>query len=155
AITGMAHLALRANPDTRQRTYLTKIDIAARRLLGIMNDILDVSKIEAGKLTLEHITFSLDEVLRNVRDIVGEHAEQKRLPLNFTVAPDVSKYLVGDPLRLGQILINLINNAIKFTDHGEIVVRVMVTDQKPVDGDQASGDALKMLRFSVSDTGIG
>jgi two-component system, sensor histidine kinase and response regulator len=153
AITGMAHLALRANPDTRQRTYLTKIDIAARRLLGIMNDILDVSKIEAGKLTLEHITFSLDEVLRNVRDIVGEHAEQKHLPLIFTVAPNVPKYLVGDPLRLGQILINLINNAVKFTEHGEIVVCVMVTDEKP--GDPANGDDLKMLKFSVSDTGIG
>jgi two-component system, sensor histidine kinase and response regulator len=153
AITGMAHLALRANPDARQRTYLTKIDIAARRLLGIMNDILDVSKIEAGKLTLECITFSLDEVLKNVRDIVGEHAAQKHLPLIFTVAPDVPKYLVGDPLRLGQILINLINNAVKFTDQGEIVVRVMATDEKP--GDQANGDDLKMLKFSVSDTGIG
>ena len=91
AITGMAHLALRANPDARQRTYLTKIDIAARRLLGIMNDILDVSKIEAGKLTLERITFSLDEVLKNVRDIVGEHAEQKHLPLIFTVEPECSR----------------------------------------------------------------
>ncbi len=154
AITGMAHLALRANPDTRQRTYLTKIDIAARRLLGIMNDILDVSKIEAGKLTLERITFSLEEVLKNVRDIVGEQAAQKQLPLIFTVAPDVPKFLVGDPLRLGQILINLINNGIKFTDQGEIVVRVMVTDEKPVDGDQANGD-LEMFKFSVSDTGIG
>ena len=101
AITGMAHLALRANPDARQRTYLTKIDIAARRLLGIMNDILDVSKIEAGKLTLERITFSLDEALKNVRDIVGEPAAQKHLPLIFTVSPDVPRFLVGDPLRLG------------------------------------------------------
>ena len=154
AITGMAHLALRANPDSRQRTYLTKIDIAARRLLGIMNDILDVSKIEAGKLTLEHITFSLEEVLKNVRDIVGEQAAQKQLPLIFTVAPDVPKFLVGDPLRLGQILINLINNGIKFTDQGEIVVRVMVTDEKPAGGDQENGD-LERLKFSVSDTGIG
>ncbi|MGB8537246.1 MAG: response regulator [Acidobacteriaceae bacterium] len=154
AITGMAHLALRANPDTRQRTYLTKIDIAARRLLGIMNDILDVSKIEAGKLTLERITFSLEEVLKNVRDIVGEHAEKKHLPLIITVAPEVPKYLVGDPLRLGQILINLVNNGIKFTDQGEIIVRVMVTDEKPGAVDQADGD-LKMLKFSVSDTGIG
>ena len=155
AITGMAHLALRANPDSRQRTYLTKIDIAARRLLGIMNDILDVSKIEAGKLTLERITFSLEEVLKNVRDIVGEHAELKHLPLIFTVAPEVPKYLVGDPLRLGQILINLVNNAVKFTDQGEIVVKAMLTDEKPNAGSQASGDDLKMLRFSVSDTGIG
>jgi two-component system, sensor histidine kinase and response regulator len=155
AITGMAHLALRANPDARQRAYLTKIDIAARRLLGIMNDILDVSKIEAGKLTLECITFSLDEVLKNVRDIVGEHAERKRLPLIFTVALDVPKYLVGDPLRLSQILINLINNGIKFTDQGEIVVNVMITDEKPDAGYPASGGDLKMLKFSISDTGIG
>jgi PAS domain S-box-containing protein len=155
AITGMAHLALRANPDARQRTYLTKIDIAARRLLGIMNDILDVSKIEAGKLTLERITFSLHEVLTNVRDIVGEHAVRKHLPLIFTPAPDVPKFLVGDPLRLGQILINLINNAIKFTDQGEIVMKVMVTDEKPEAGYEASGDDVRMLKFSVSDTGIG
>jgi two-component system, sensor histidine kinase and response regulator len=153
AITGMAHLALRANPDMRQRTYLTKIDIAARRLLGIMNDILDVSKIEAGKLTLERITFSLDEVLKNVRDIVGELAEQKRLPLIFAVEPNVPKYLLGDPLRLGQILINLINNAVKFTDHGEIVVKVVLADAKPA-VDQASRDP-ELLKFSVSDTGIG
>jgi two-component system sensor histidine kinase/response regulator len=155
AITGMAHLALRANPDARQRTYLTKIDIAARRLLGIMNDILDVSKIEAGKLTLERITFSLDEVLKNLRDIVGEQAEQKHLPLIFTVEPTVPRYLVGDPLRLSQILINLVNNAVKFTDQGEIVVRVMVTGEKPDAGDQANGDELRVLRFSVADTGIG
>jgi PAS domain S-box-containing protein len=153
AITGMAHLALRANPDARQRTYLTKIDIAARRLLGIMNDILDVSKIEAGKLTLERITFSLEEALKNVRDIVGEHAEQKRLPLIFTVAPEVPKYLVGDPLRLGQILINLVNNAIKFTDQGEIVVKVMMSDESPKAENQAND--LRMLKFTVADTGIG
>ncbi len=154
AITGMAHLALRANPDARQRTYLTKIDIAARRLLGIMNDILDVSKIEAGKLTLERITFSLDEALKNVRDIVGEHAAQKHLPLIFTVSPDVPRFLVGDPLRLGQILINLINNGVKFTDQGEIVVRVMVTEPPLVEGEAQNSEST-LLKFSVSDTGIG
>ncbi len=154
AITGMAHLALRANPDTRQRAYLTKIDTAARRLLGIMNDILDVSKIEAGKLTLEHITFSLDEVLKNVRDIVGENAEKKHLPLVFSVDPNVPKYLIGDPLRLGQILINLVNNAVKFTEHGEIVVKLVMTDAKPGTMDPANRD-LELLKFSVSDTGIG
>ncbi len=153
AITGMAHLALRANPDTRQRTYLTKIDIAARRLLGIMNDILDVSKIEAGKLTLEHITFSLEEVLRTVRDLVGENAEQKRLPLIFAVEPNVPKYLVGDPLRLGQILINLVNNAVKFTEHGEIVVKVMMAEAQATE-DEAMREP-ERLKFSVSDTGIG
>jgi PAS domain S-box-containing protein len=155
AITGMAHLALRANPDARQRTYLTKIDISARRLLGIMNDILDVSKIEAGKLTLERITFSLDDALKNVRDIVGEHAAQKQLPLIFTVEPNVPKFLVGDPLRLSQILINLINNAIKFTDQGEIVMKVMMNVEGAEVESEARGDDLKMLKFSVSDTGIG
>ena len=154
AIMGMAYLALRANPDTKQRTYLTKIETAAQRLLGIMNDILDVSKIEAGKLTLERITFSLDEVLRNVRDIVGEKAEQKHLPVVFSVEPNVPGYLVGDPLRLGQVLINLVNNAVKFTDHGEIVVKVILADAGPGAEDQANSD-MGRLRFSVSDTGIG
>ena len=85
AITGMVHLALRANPDTKQRTYLTKIDTAAQNLLGIMNDILDVSKIEAGKVTLERIAFSLDEVLRNVRDIVSGKADTEELRLVFSL----------------------------------------------------------------------
>jgi two-component system sensor histidine kinase/response regulator len=154
AITGMVHLALRANPDTKQRTYLTKIDTAAQNLLGIMNDILDVSKIEAGKVTLEHIAFSLDEVLRNVRDIVGEKAAQKQLPLVFSVDPRVPGYLVGDPLRLGQVLINLVNNAVKFTEKGEIAVKVKVSDAKQDGEDQTAGE-LGKLKFSVSDTGIG
>ncbi len=154
AITGMVHLALRANPDTKQRTYLTKIDTAAQNLLGIMNDILDVSKIEAGKVTLERIAFSLDEVLRNVRDIVGGKAEQKNLSLIFSVEPNAPGYLVGDPLRLGQILINLVNNAVKFTDRGEIMVKVMVSDAEPDGEDQADHDLVR-LKFSVSDTGIG
>jgi two-component system, sensor histidine kinase and response regulator len=154
AITGMVHLALRANPDTKQRTYLTKIDTAAQNLLGIMNDILDVSKIEAGKVTLEHIAFSLDEVLRNVRDIVGEKAAQKQLRLVFSVDPRVPGYLVGDPLRLGQVLINLVNNAVKFTEKGEIAVKVKVSDAKQDGEDQTAGE-LGKLKFSVSDTGIG
>jgi two-component system, sensor histidine kinase and response regulator len=154
AIMGMAHLALRANPDTKQRTYLTKIETAAQRLLSIMNDILDVSKVEAGKLTLERISFQLDEVLGNLRDVVGEKAEQKHLPIVFSVAPEVPPYLLGDPLRLGQVLINLVNNAIKFTDHGEIVVKVTATNAIP-GADYPSGDALGELTFSVSDTGIG
>jgi two-component system, sensor histidine kinase and response regulator len=154
AIMGMAHLALRTKPDARQRAYLTKIDTAAQRLLSIMNDILDVSKIEAGKLTLERILFPLDEVLRNLRDVVGEKADQKCLPIVFSVAPEVPPYVVGDPLRLGQVLINLVNNAIKFTDHGEIVVSVDVTTLKPNAQDQGSNEP-GGLKFSVSDTGIG
>ena len=154
AIMGMAQLGLRANPDTKQRAYLTKIETAAQRLLSIMNDILDVSKVEAGKLTLERIAFPLDEALGNLRDVVGEMAEQKHLPIVFSVAPEVPPYLLGDPLRLGQVLINLVNNAVKFTDHGEIVVRVTATNAT-ADADSSSGDALAELTFSVSDTGIG
>ena len=154
AITGMVHLALRANPDAKQRAYLTKIDTAAQNLLGIMNDILDVSKIEAGKVTLEHIAFSLDEVLKNVRDIVSEKAAQKQLRLVFSVDPRVPDYLVGDPLRLGQVLINLVNNAVKFTEKGEIAVNVKVSDAKRDGKDQTAGESGN-LKFSVSDTGIG
>ena len=150
AIIGMAHLALRANPTTQQRGYLTKIDTAANNLLSIMNDILDFSKIEAGKLTLESIAFSLEEVMVNLRDIVGHKADQKGIPISFAVAPEVPRYLAGDPLRLGQILINLVNNAIKFTRHGKISVKVSLTD----DEQSPNTDAAR-LKFSVSDTGIG
>jgi PAS domain S-box-containing protein len=156
AIIGMAHLALRANPTAQQRGYLTKIETAAQTLLGIMNGILDFSKIEAGKMTLEHIVFSLQDVLKDLRDIVGHRAEQKGLPILFSVSPEVPWSLVGDKLRLGQVLINLVNNAIKFTDRGEIKVRV-----EPVDGprkEEGPGKAdgeRQTLRFSVSDTGIG
>jgi two-component system, sensor histidine kinase and response regulator len=154
AIMGMAHLALRANPDTKQRTYLTKIETAAQRLLSIMNDLLDVSKVEAGKLTLERIAFPLDEVLENLRDVVGEKSDQKHLPIVFSVAPEVPPYLLGDPLRLGQVLINLVSNAIKFTDQGKIEVKVTATKAIPV-ADSPSGGTLAELTFSVSDTGIG
>jgi signal transduction histidine kinase/HPt (histidine-containing phosphotransfer) domain-containing protein/BarA-like signal transduction histidine kinase len=154
AIMGMAHLALRANPDTKQRVYLTKIETAAQRLLSIMNDILDVSKVEAGKLTLERIAFPLSEVLGNLRDVVGEMAEQKHLPIVFTVAPDVPPYLLGDPLRLGQVLINLVNNAIRFTDQGKIEVKVTVANAI-AGADRPTGGALAELAFAISDTGIG
>jgi diguanylate cyclase (GGDEF)-like protein/PAS domain S-box-containing protein len=146
AILGMTHLALRAQPSEQQRRYLTKIGNASQSLLTIMNDILDFSKIEAGKLELEDITFSLDEVWDNLLDIVGEKAVQKKLAILFTVEPDTPHYLKGDPLRLGQILINLVNNAIKFTEKGEIVVKVL---SEPVASGRAS------LTFSVRDTGIG
>ncbi len=146
AILGMTHLALRANPVPQQRGYLRKIDIAARSLLSIINDILDFSKIEAGKLELESIPFSLEEVFNNLIDIVGEKAAQKGVEIVIPVAQEVPQYLVGDPLRLGQILINLVNNAIKFTDHGEILVKVAAFDLT-VNTTQ--------LAFSVRDTGIG
>ncbi|MDT7814889.1 MAG: two-component system, sensor histidine kinase and response regulator, partial [Acidobacteriaceae bacterium] len=146
AILGMTYLAQRANPTPRQQTYLTKIGIAGQSLLGIVNDILDFSKIEAGKLEAEHIVFSLDEVLNNVVDIVGQKAEEKGIGIVCTVPRDVPRSLIGDPLRLGQVLINLVHNAIKFSDKGEIGVRVAVQD----------GTLNEVrLAFSVRDHGIG
>jgi two-component system sensor histidine kinase/response regulator len=147
AIMGMTYLALRAAPSPQQHGYLTKIGHAAQSLLGIMNDILDFSKIEAGKLEMEHIAFSLDEVLlRNLVDIVGQKAEEKGIALEFSVAQETPRFLIGDPLRLGQVLINLVNNAIKFTDQGKILVKVQA--------DERTLDRVR-LQFSVSDTGIG
>jgi two-component system sensor histidine kinase/response regulator len=146
AILGMTYLAQRANPTPRQQTYLTKIGIAGQSLLGIVNDILDFSKIEAGKLEAEHIVFSLDDVLNNVVDIVGQKAEEKGIAIVCTVPRDVPRSLIGDPLRLGQVLINLVHNAIKFSDKGEIGVRVAVQD----------GTLNEVrLAFSVRDHGIG
>jgi len=149
-IMGMTHLGLRAQPSEQQRGYLTKIDSAARSLLSIINDILDFSKVEAGKLILEQITFSLEDVFANVRDMVCHKAEQKGLPVDFSVAEGVPPRLLGDPLRLAQILINLVGNAIKFTERGSIGVTVKLADPRPADN---AGPAT--LCFSVRDTGIG
>jgi two-component system sensor histidine kinase/response regulator len=146
AILGITYLARRADPSPKQLDYLTKIGNAAESLLGIMNDILDFSKIEAGKLELEVISFSLNDVLRNLLDVVGQKAQDKGVALVTSVSPDVPTQLVGDPLRLGQILINLVNNAIKFTDAGEITVRV--------EAEEISSNDLR-LNIAVADTGIG
>jgi PAS domain S-box-containing protein len=146
AIIGMTYLALRAGPSPKQEGYLTKIGSAAESLLGITNDILDFSKIEAGKLELEHIPFLLDDVLNNLNDVVSQRAEQKGIGIVFSVARGAPRYLLGDPLRLGQILINLLNNAIKFTEAGEIVVKVVAADVTRDGG---------LFKFTISDTGIG
>jgi diguanylate cyclase (GGDEF)-like protein/PAS domain S-box-containing protein len=146
AILGMTYLALRAGPTPQQHGYLTKIGNAAQSLLSIMNSILDFSKIEAGKLELEQIAFSLEEVLSNLLDIVGQKAEEKQLALSVVVDPEVPRFLIGDPLRVGQVLINIVTNAIKFTEQGKIVITVSV---KEIAQDRA------FLRFSVRDTGIG
>jgi two-component system sensor histidine kinase/response regulator len=146
AILGMTYLARRANPSPKQLEYLTKIGTAAESLLGIMNDILDFSKIEAGKLELEVISFSLQDVLRNLLDVVGQKAQDKGVALVTWVSPNAPTHLVGDPLRLGQILINLVNNAIKFTETGKIVVRV--------EAEETTSDDLR-LNISVADSGIG
>jgi signal transduction histidine kinase len=146
AIIGMTYLAMRANPSPQLERYLAKIGNAAQSLLGITNDILDFSKIEAGKLVLEQIPFLLDDVLSGVNDIVSQRAEQKGIALVFSVARETPRYLVGDPLRLGQILVNLINNAVKFTEKGEIVLKVTASGLARDKG---------LFSFSVSDTGIG
>ncbi|KLN66590.1 hybrid sensor histidine kinase/response regulator [Vibrio sp. VPAP30] len=146
AIIGMSHLALKTELSPKQHDYLTKIHNSASLLLGIINDILDFSKIEAGKLTIEEIEFCLDDVLHNVSMVTGQKAFEKGLELLFKVSKDVPKVIKGDPLRLGQIIINLVNNAVKFTAEGEISVTVTVEPE-------ATGSAY--LCLEVQDTGIG
>jgi two-component system sensor histidine kinase/response regulator len=146
AITGLSHLALKTDLTPRQRDYVLKIKNSGQHLLGIINDILDFSKIEAGKLSIENIDFDLDKVLENVGSLMSEKASAKGLELIFEVDPQVSTDFRGDPLRLGQILINFCNNAVKFTETGEIAVQVRVLED--------SADR-QLVEFSVSDTGIG
>jgi PAS domain S-box-containing protein len=147
AVIGMSHLALKTDLTAKQRDYLTKIQSSANSLLGIINDILDFSKIEAGKMDMEAVDFYLDDVLDNLANLVTVKAREKEdLEVLFAPASDVPRYLVGDPLRLGQVLTNLANNAVKFTDSGEIVVTIDKVDQKE---DQVT------LQFTVSDSGIG
>uniref|UniRef100_UPI000C32EEFC response regulator n=1 Tax=Macromonas nakdongensis TaxID=1843082 RepID=UPI000C32EEFC len=146
AIIGLSHLVLKTELNPRQLDYVRKIQQSGQHLLGVVNDILDFSKIEAGKLTVEHTDFDLNAVLDNVANLVGEKAAAKGLELIFDVAPQVTDRLSGDPLRLGQVLINYCNNAVKFTERGEITVRVEQV--------QDLGEAV-VLRFSVQDTGIG
>lgn len=146
AVIGMTKLALETSLTTQQRGYLSKIDKSASVLLHVIDDILDFSKIEAGKLHLEQVPFSLNEVLSNLADVTGLQAEQKGLELLFNVSAESPHHLIGDPLRLGQVLLNLVSNAIKFTATGHIVVSVT-----PV----ADSAAAATLRFTVADTGIG
>jgi two-component system, sensor histidine kinase and response regulator len=146
AIIGMSHLALKTPLDPKQRDYVAKIYNAGTTLLGIVNDILDFSKIEAGKLDLENVDLVLDEVLNNVSTLVAPKAQEKGLEFLFDIAGRVPPVLRGDPLRIGQILINLINNAIKFTEHGEIALSADIVE--------STHDKMK-LRFEVRDTGIG
>ena len=147
AVLGLSHLALKTDPSPRQRDYLIKIKSSGQHLLGIINEILDFSKIEAGKLAVESIEFELDKVLENVSNLIAEKASDKGLELIFDIEPAVvSTRLRGDPLRLGQILINFCNNAVKFTEHGEVVIRADV---------QETVEDSHVIKFSVSDTGIG
>jgi two-component system, sensor histidine kinase and response regulator len=146
AIIGMSHLALKTELTPRQRDYMSKIQQAGQHLLGIINDILDTSKIEAGKLVIERAEFQLEHMLDNVATLIVEKASAKGLELVFDVGGDVPPRLVGDPLRVGQVLINYANNAVKFTERGEIDVVVRVRERSVSDA---------LLYFAVHDTGIG
>ncbi len=150
AIIGMTHLALHTELSAKQRNYIEKIDGAARNLLGIINDILDFSKIEAGKLQFENAEFHLEDVMETLADLSVIKAQDKGLELLFDVGPDVPTALVGDALRLGQVLINLVGNAIKFTQRGEVTVGIHVLESDP-----ASPPDSIQLRFDISDTGVG
>ncbi len=146
AIIGFSHLCLQSGLQPAQRDYLEKVYRSANSLLGIINDILDFSKVEAGKMEVEKIPFQLDAVLRSANDVAGIRAGQKGLALRFGKEPGIPRTLVGDPLRLGQVLNNLAGNAIKFTEAGEVEVHVRVESE-------ASGHYV--LGFAVRDTGIG
>ena len=146
AIIGMTHLIGQTDLSPKQADYLNKTRSSARLLLGIINDILDFTKIEEGKLDLEQTEFSLGDVLRDVRDINAPRAFEKGLELLFAVKDAIPFHLVGDPLRLAQILNNLVSNAIKFTSTGVVVITGEVIRQQ---------GSKVMMRFAVSDTGIG
>jgi len=146
AIIGMTYLALKTELSLKQQDYLGKIQSSAQALLGVINDILDFSKIEAGKMDMETVDFNLDEVLGSLANVLGDKAHQKGLELLFGHANDVPQELRGDPLRLGQILTNLTNNAIKFTERGEIIITTEIVTQS---------EEQVTLKFAVRDTGIG
>ena len=146
AIMGLGHLLFKTELSGKQKNYLQKINTASSSLLGILNDILDFSKIEAKKLPLESIPFHLESVFANVADLIAPKAAEKDLEFLFSIDPSTPMALVGDPLRLGQVLINLTNNAVKFTESGEVVLTVSPIHR---------GENFIWLRFSIRDTGIG
>jgi two-component system, sensor histidine kinase and response regulator len=146
AIIGMAHLVLRSELTPTQRDYLLKIQKSSLHLLGIINDILDLSKVDAGKIAIEQVDFDILRIYHDVVGIIAQKAAAKGVGFTIDVAPDVPPHLVGDPLRLGQILINFADNAVKFTERGEITIRITVAELSPSE---------VLLRFMVSDTGIG
>jgi len=146
AIIGLSHLALKTPLNSKQRDYVSKVHNAGTSLLAIINDILDFSKIEAGKLDVESTDFQLDEVIGSVTTVTAQKAHDKGLEFLADVAAAIPEQLRGDPLRLGQILTNLVNNAIKFTERGEIRLKIELLEQ--------TGEKVQ-LKFSVRDSGIG
>lgn len=146
AIIGLSHLALRAEPEPRLKDYISKIYGAGQKLLAIINDILDFSKIEAGRMSLERTDFLLDSVLTDLTGMIAQRIFDKGLELLFLVDEAVPRHLNGDPLRLGQVLLNLLSNASKFTERGQILLRIQCLERQ--------GQRVR-LGFEVSDTGIG
>lgn len=146
AIIGLTNLALKTNLNPKQFDYLVKIDRSAQLLLGIINDILDFSKIEAGKLGIEQINFDLDQVMGTVSNLISQKAMEKGLEFAIHINKDVPLFLIGDPLRIGQVITNFCSNAVKFTEKGEVVISVDVA--------RRTKDKI-VLEFSVRDTGIG
>ncbi len=146
AIMGLTHLAMRDTDSPEQRTRLSKVAHAADHLLSIINDILDISKIEAGKLVLETTDFSLTQVMHTARDLIIERAEAKGLPISIDIDPQMPSALRGDPLRIQQILLNFLSNAVKFTEFGSIRLAVRLLEK--------DGEDLR-VRWEVSDTGMG
>jgi len=146
AILGLVHLLARSAPTPRQADYVEKIRLSAQSLLGLINDVLDFSKIEAGKLDMETTDFRLDEVISSVTTLTAQKAHDKGLEFLAHVSPEIPENLLGDPLRLGQILTNFVNNSVKFTEHGEIRLNIDLLER--------TGEKVQ-LKFSVRDTGIG
>ena len=146
AILGLTHLIRRDLVSPKQHERLDKVALAAKHLLGIINDILDFSKIEANKLTIEHADFEFDQVFRNLNNLIGSAAEEKKLEIVIRIDPEIPPYLCGDGMRVSQILANFASNAVKFTESGSIVLRARQVAH--------AEDGIR-VRFEVSDTGIG
>ncbi len=146
AIIGMTYLALKTDNAVRKQDFLGKIETSSQHLLGIINDILDFSKIEAGKLDIEQVDFKLKAVFDHVTDLIAERCLAKGLKFYLSIDEQVPRNLIGDPLRIGQVLINFANNAVKFTAQGEVALCVKVV--------QIQANEV-ILHFSVRDTGIG
>ncbi|MBF0398919.1 MAG: response regulator, partial [Desulfobacterales bacterium] len=146
AIVGLSHLSLSTDLTPKQRDYLTKIQLSGQMLLEIINSILDLSKIEAGGLILESAPFHLDEVIDNIRTMISMKAEEKGLEVIVSISPDVPLFLIGDPLRIAQVLLNLANNAVKFTDKGAIFISIKLISLV---------DDKAKIYFAVKDSGIG
>ncbi len=146
AIIGLSHLCMQTELTPKQKDYLQKIYGSSKVLVGIINDILDFSKIDAGKMEMERMHFELDDVMSNMATVISTKAEEKGLEFLHETSLDVPQHLIGDPLRLGQVLINLAGNAVKFTDKGEVLVLAEIEEEMADD---------IVLRFTIRDSGIG